>query len=245
LRIVDSLGRHSLKAGEATIPNLITGDDALPAEEVGLWAKEKHGYLRRYIDISRGARAKWLGPGKAGATYIDLFCGPGRARIGKSGEWIDGSCVAAWKESVRSRTPFSAIYIGDSDEERRGHAARRLQRLGAPVIEVSGDASSSVTEIVKQLNPYGLHFAFIDPYNIGSFDFDIINVLSRLNRIDVLVHVSKMDLQRNLRFNVAAERSAFDRFAPGWREAVNLNQKQAGIRRKVLDYWRSLVESLA
>jgi len=32
---------------------LIDGDDGLPAEEVGIWAKEKHDYLCRYIDISR------------------------------------------------------------------------------------------------------------------------------------------------------------------------------------------------
>jgi hypothetical protein len=31
----------------------------LPAEEVGVWAIEKHNYLKRYLDISRGARRKF------------------------------------------------------------------------------------------------------------------------------------------------------------------------------------------
>jgi hypothetical protein len=38
---------------------LIDGDDGLPADEVGIWAKEKHSYLRRYLDISRATRKKW------------------------------------------------------------------------------------------------------------------------------------------------------------------------------------------
>ena len=47
---------------------LIDGDDGLPAEVVGAWAKEKHDYLCRYVDISRAVRTQWIGPGKAGAT---------------------------------------------------------------------------------------------------------------------------------------------------------------------------------
>jgi len=76
---------------------LIQGDDGLPAEEVGAWAVQKHTYLARYLNISRGARQKFLGPGKAGATFIDLFCGTGRARIRETGQWIDGSAIASCK----------------------------------------------------------------------------------------------------------------------------------------------------
>jgi three-Cys-motif partner protein len=75
--------------------DLVDGDDGLPAEDVGSWAKEKHELSGRYIDVSRAVRKKWIGTGKAGATYIDLFCGPRRARIRRTSEFIDGSCVAA------------------------------------------------------------------------------------------------------------------------------------------------------
>lgn len=220
---------------------LIAGDDGLPVEEVGSWAKEKHELLCKYVDISRGVRAKWLGPGKAGATYIDLFCGPGRAQVRKTGEFIDGSCVAAWKKSVAGNAPFSKVYIGDADPERLRYAAERLRRLDAPVVEVLGKASESVAAIAPKLNAYSLHFAFLDPYNLGAFDFSVIEALAKFKFIDMLVHVSKMDLQRNLGLNVAAERSAFDQFAPGWRSAVNLNQGQSAVRREVFDYWRRLV----
>lgn len=98
---------------------LIDPEDGLPADEVHQWAKQKHRYLERYLDISRAARRMYLGSGNAGATFIDLFSGVGRARIVETGEWIDGSAVAAWKMSVKGNAPFSEIYVSDIADERR------------------------------------------------------------------------------------------------------------------------------
>ena len=126
-----------------TMGSMIDGDDGLPAEDVGSWAKEKHEYLRRYLDISRGARRKWLGP--------------------------------------------------DS---------------------------------------------------LGALDFRIIQALAPLKHIDMLIHVSKMDLQRNLGTNLSAEESAFDSFAPGWRGRIDLTRRQQEIRRLVVEDWRTLVAGL-
>ncbi len=224
--------------------NLIDGDDGLPAEDVGAWAKEKHDYLCRYIDISRAARAKYLGDRKGGATYIDPFCGPGRCKVRETDGWIDGGVVAAWKKSCEGGAPFSQIYIGDLDIQRRQAAVNRLRRLDAPVIEMEGTAIESVMQIVSSLNPYGLHFAFLDPYNLQALNFDIIKTLSQLKRIDMLVHVNQMDLQRNLVINATAEESAFDAFAPGWRGKVSVAQSQQALRQQVFQYWRDLVASL-
>ncbi|MGE3872502.1 MAG: three-Cys-motif partner protein TcmP [Parvibaculaceae bacterium] len=223
---------------------LVDGDDGLPAEDVGSWSKEKHELLCRYIDISKGVRSKWTDPGKAGATYIDLFCGPGRAKVRVTGEFIDGSCVAAWCKSVEGGTPFSAMYIADSDDQRLSYAVQRLRALKAPVVPIHGPAVETVKAIKNRLNPYGLHFAFIDPFNLGAFDFDVMKTLSGLKRIDMLVHVSKMDMQRNLGFNIAMQQQAFEIFAPGWRNFVNVDQPQANVRREVFEYWRELVGKL-
>ncbi|UUP19473.1 three-Cys-motif partner protein TcmP [Nitratireductor thuwali] len=224
--------------------NLVAGDDGLPAEEVGKWAKDKISSLCRYVSISRGVRAKWIGANKAGATYIDLFCGPGRAKIRRTGEFIEGGCVAAWNESVRAKTPFSSVFIADADLQRLGYAAERLHRLNAPVETFHGDAVSTAKAIRAKLHPYGLHFAFIDPYNLGAFDFSVVETLSKRKRIDMLVHISKMDLQRNTWLNVQAQASAFDRFVPGWRSEVDLNQPFTAIRRAVFDLWKTKVEDL-
>jgi three-Cys-motif partner protein len=111
--------------------------------------------------------------GKGGATYIDPFCGPGRCRVRDSGEWIDGGVVAAWKKSSEGGAPFTQVYIGDLDAQRREAASNRLRQLGAPVVEIDGAATQSVQQIVAKLDPYGLHFAFLDPFNLEALDFGI------------------------------------------------------------------------
>lgn len=222
---------------------LVDGDDGLPAEEVGPWAQEKQDLLCRYVDISRGARTKFIGPSKAGTTYIDLFCGPGRSKI-KGGPFIDGSCVAAWRKSVAGKAPFSHMYIADMDEERLNAATKRLRALGAPVAAIHGEAVETSLAILSRLEPEGLHFAFIDPYSLGALDFNIFRTLSRRTRMDMLVHLSKMDLQRNLDENIGSAVSAFDRFAPGWKNVIDPDQAQRGIRGEIIDHWRDLVSGL-
>lgn len=223
---------------------LIDGDDGLPAEEVGIWTKEKHDYLCRYIDISRSTRAKYLGPGKAGATYIDLFCGPGRCKVRDSDEWIDGGVVAAWRKSQEGGAPFTKIFVGDLDAQRREAATTRLRHLGAPVIEIDGAAAQAARQVVSQLNAYGLHFAFLDPFDLAALNFDIIVALSTLKRIDMLVHISQMDLQRNVVSYATTDNSPFDTFAPGWRERVSIAQGQQELRQQIFQYWRDKVAGL-
>lgn len=182
----------------ASEARLVQGDDGLPAEEVGAWAVEKHNYLRRYLDISRGARQKFLGSRGAGATFIDLFCGTGRARIRETGQWIDGSAIAAWKTGEGGNGRFSEVLVSDIDETRRKACVQRLRRLGADVRELGGPAIGAAEEVISVVHPRGLHFAFLDPYNLAELDFSIIKTLSKLKRIDMLIHISAMDLQRNL-----------------------------------------------
>lgn len=220
---------------------LIDGDDGLIAEDVGIWSKYKHDMLRRYVDISRMTRAKYLGAGKGGAAYIDLFCGTGRALIRETGEWIDGGAVAAWNKSVQGGQPFTNIIIADADEERLQTCEKRLLSLGAPVTSILGKACDTALPAFQKAPYYGLNFAFLDPYNLEALDFAIISTLARLKRVDMLIHVSTMDLQRNLVKHVTDKSSAFDTFSPGWRNEVNLQQSNPNIREEVFRYWRDLV----
>ena len=224
--------------------SLIDGDDGLPAEKVGSWAKEKYEYLRRYLDISRATRNKFLTGKSKSATFIDIFCGPGRARVKETGEWIDGSAVAAWKISQEGGAPFSDMYIADIVDQRRAATVERLNRLKAPVRELTGSAVDAAAEVAKTINPYGLHFAFVDPFSLGALDFKIIQSLARLKRIDMLIHVSAMDLQRNLGTNLGPDGSIFDSFAPGWREKVDLARPPQAVRQQFVEYWRDLVAGL-
>lgn len=223
---------------------LIDGDDGLPANEVGSWADEKHECLRRYVDISRSVRAKWGPPKGAGSVYIDPFCATGRARIKNTARWIDGSAVTAWLKSKERGQPFTEIYIGDIDPVSLRAMETRLKRHGAPVISFLGPAPEVVTKIVKQVNPKSLCFAFLDPYKLESLDFEIIRTLSRLEYIDLLMHVSQMDLQRNLDLYLKEESTALDAFVPGFRTKIDTAQGQPATRQQILGYWRDLVASV-
>jgi hypothetical protein len=64
---------------------LVAGNEGVQAEEVGLWVEEKHFFITEYIKLSHGARLGFIGPNDAGATYIDLFCGPGLEDKGQQG----------------------------------------------------------------------------------------------------------------------------------------------------------------
>lgn len=224
--------------------SFIIADDGMVASEVGVWATEKHHYLAYYLDTCRGVRRKFIGPGNAGATYIDLFCGPGRARIRETNTWIDGSPIVAWKTSIQSGTPFSAIFIADIDDEAREACRNRLQQLNAPVVSVTGTAVDAARTIVRTLNPSGYNTAFVDPFSLGALDFEIIRSLAAMKSMDMILHLSAMDLRRNLDSNVGDQESDYDKFAPGWRNAVNTMSSQANTRAQIVDYWLSLIKEL-
>ena len=147
-------------------------DDGLPLDEVGAWAKEKHERLRKYVDITRATRRRWIQ--KSGcATYVDLFCGTGRAVIRGTGEKIGGSPLVAFKSAWDGGVPFSEIHIADSSEESCCAAESRLRALGATPIVHIGEAEHTAREIVERLNPHGLHFAFLDPYKLEPLSFRV------------------------------------------------------------------------
>lgn len=221
----------------------IIADDGLIATEVGVWAKEKHNYLKRYIAISHGVRKKFI-TGAGGATYIDLFCGSGRGKIKNTNEWIDGSSIVAWKKSQESGSPFSAMYINDLDKESVDACYKRLSKLGAPVQVLNITAIDASSQLLKTLNPHGLHLVFIDPYSLGALDFQIIQNLANLKRVDAIVHISSMDLQRNMSMNTNGEKQEFDSFAPGWREYIDMKAPNHTLKMRVVEYWRDLVEKL-
>src|SRR6185437_5470933 len=140
--------------------------DGLPAMPVGEWAKDKHALLKLYIEISRGVRKKFIGSGKAGATFIDLYCASGRAYIRGTAIFIDGSPLVGWTASRDCGVPFTTVHINDSDHELLEAAATRLTRLGAPVVKHGGEALAVAEKLAKELNPYALHFALIDAFNL-------------------------------------------------------------------------------
>jgi three-Cys-motif partner protein len=218
-----------------------TDESGLPVEDVGRWAIDKHKILTDYVQASSGVRRRFL---DAGAGYIDAFCGPGRSRIRTTGQLIDGSAVAAFKKARESHAQFTSINISDANPNLLTAAKQRLTALGAPLRAIPGPASKALPQIVRGLTSYGLHFAFLDPHNLGTLSFDLFESLATLSRIDVIVHVSLADLQRNADRYASAAYDQFDRFAPGWRDHVRTDVNQGSLRAAIMQYWSKKVMKL-
>jgi three-Cys-motif partner protein len=224
--------------------NYEADEDGHPREVVGAWVKEKHLRLRRYVGATWAARRQYIGQRKAGATYIDLFCGSARARIADTSEVVDGSPLVAWRQSVSDRVPFTAVHIADAHPQLLEAARMRLERAGAPVHAESGEAGSIIERVMAELDPYALHFAFLDPYGLKALPFEILRKLAKLKRMDMLIHVSVLGLQRNLGRFVSSKSCALDTFAPGWRAVVDPRHVDANTRARIFAHWRGLLDTL-
>jgi len=225
--------------------HIVDPADGLIVDVVGAWASEKHERLRKYIDAAHGARAKFLPPrGTGGAAYIELFSGPGRSFVEDDKIFIDGSPLVAYKAAKKSRTNFSELHFNDIDAENVSAVRHRIAKLGGAAKFYNDAAETAVDKIIYALNPAGLHFAFLDPYNLQSLPFSIIEKLARLPKMDLLIHVSIFDLQRNLRRYLDDGR-VLDRFMPGWQETVDTKTtNQQAIRAALLGHWRGLIRNL-
>lgn len=214
--------------------------DGLPASEVGVWTEEKHERLRRYVDASHGARRSFKS-----CSYVDLFSGPGRSWVRETGVFIDGSPLVAYHSAARHQDQFTEILIADARPDYVAAAQTRLQARGAKVRSFQGEAGQIVDQVVSVLDPKGLHFGFLDPYNLGSLPFSVIEKLASVKRMDLLIHVSAMDLKRDLHNYIRPGGPRdLDDFAPGWREHVDTHRRQDVVRKEIFEYWRSLIKRL-
>lgn len=223
--------------------------DGLPISEVGEWALEKHARLRKYVDISHAVRRRFTDPSRApvnpgGATYIEVFSGAGRARVKETGTLVDGSPLVAFRSAVDGGVPFTEVHLGDLRSEYSAAAAQRIANAGGSAFSYTGTAEETAQQIVGRLNPYGLHLAFLDPFNLGGLSFALIETLAQLRHVDLLMHISAQDVQRNSDRYTAEDCEAFDVFAPGWRAQVDLNQNIGAVRTAVLNYWQKLLRQL-
>jgi three-Cys-motif partner protein len=219
-------------------------DDGLIVSEVGSWASEKHDRVRRYIDAARGARAKFLRPnGTGGASYIELYSGAGRSVIKDTTQFIEGSAVVAYKAGRTSGHPFSEMHLSDLEAQNSAALVQRIKALGGAPTSYVGDASVVVDRVMSAINPYGLHLAFLDPFNLAQLPFSIIERMLRVQRMDMIIHFSLQDLQRNLDKHSRVG-GTLDIFAPGWRDAVDVNQATAALRAAFVEYWLGTIRSL-
>lgn len=203
---------------------------------VGEWALEKHERLKRYIDISKAARRKFVN-GRGGASYIELYSGAGKSRIKGTEQIIFGSALVATESADDGGVSFNKGYFADANLEFGNCLSIRLGKNTTPFKFYHGCAKDTVSQIVRVLEPNGLHLAFLDPYNLSALPSTILEELSKLKRMDMLIHVSLVDLHRNLRSYISNQNGPLDIFIRGWRSKVDTNAPDFEVRRQLLECW--------
>jgi three-Cys-motif partner protein len=166
-------GHQQARFGGCDLSKRVTDpNDGLIVDIVGAWAAEKHERLRKYIDAAHGARAKYLRPrGSGGAAYVELFSGPGRSFVDDDKAFIDGSPLVAYKASKKSRANFSELHFNDLDPANIKALGHRIAKLGGAASFYNEAAETAIDKVIYALNPAGLHFAFLNPYNLQSLPF--------------------------------------------------------------------------
>lgn len=139
---------------------------------VGAWSRDKHDYLKRYLEASGNPRRKYLPPEGAGAAFVDLFAGPGRARVKSTGELVDVSPLIALKQAK----PFSKALLCELDPENVSTLERRTVsfRPRVDVRVIPGDSNESIDQVVREVPRFGLNLAWVDPYRLALLRFDTI-----------------------------------------------------------------------
>lgn len=216
--------------------------DGLPVCQAQAWAEEKHARIRRYLGISHAARRKFLKAG--GATYFELFSGPGRLIMKTTGQIIDGSPLVAHREATRTKTNFSRMLLADERANFCNAVCKRLAALGANAIPYALKSEPAARRIAKELRDDALNVGFLDPYNLGDLPLSIFETFAPLSRIDLLVHVSAMDLIRVLPGSMKVESAPLDKFAPGWRDAVEGMRAGPEARGRIIEHWLEQIRGL-
>jgi three-Cys-motif partner protein len=213
-----------------------TGDDGLAVQDVGAWALEKHDILQRYIEASAGPRGTFLRPRPGfspwGAGFIDLFAGPGRARVRETQEFIAGSPIVALDHASK---PFSRVVAIDLDSENVSALRSRTAKYGERAEVIQGDCNEVIGEAVGRLPEQGLNLALIDPYGLEPLRFDTLRVLASVRRMDLIVHFPVADMKRNI-MNV--KRDAYQQFIDRFL-GVHVEIKHLSEIPKLIDVLRS------
>jgi three-Cys-motif partner protein len=216
--------------------------DGLPVEPVHDWVLEKHARLRRYIDASSGVRKRFVRDWNKRPAFVDLYCGPGRARVDETGEMIAGSALVAADEATRT-CPFSEIIIADLDASFVSACATRLESAGhTNVRRFCGPADETAAEVVRSVQQQTFHVVFLDPFSLHALPFSVIETLAKLRRADLLVHFSVMDFRRNLEAMKGDDR--LDLVMPNWQAACATKLGVEGLRQAVFTHWCGLITGL-
>ena len=217
----------------------LIGDDGLMVEKVGPWAKDKLeivGGTSRSQEPQGGSivRTSQLSL-MFSAARADRWSGYRRVR-----RWQSHHCIQAERTSVER---FATIEVSDSSQSTCcGDDSAAKARSPGPHHSWTCDQGDQQNRLFAQpIRP-----TFRAARSAQSRRPIILNhrAVGKAEAIDILVHVSVSDLQRNTDLYSSEVQAQFDEFAPEWRKHVSLNTNLQSVRASIIEDWSDLVESL-
>jgi three-Cys-motif partner protein len=197
---------------------IIAEDDGLPCSDVGAWAADKYTLVALYDRLfSTGMKNKW--PTR---VYIDLYSGPGFARVRGTNRMMVGSPLLA----LGVPDPFDKYIFCESDPDFLEALQARVNRL-SPTTDakfIRGDCNERIEEICASIpSPSGgrgvLTFCFVDPYDI-SIRFSTVKRLSSYFIDFLFLLALQVDANRNIERYLSPANSKIEEFLglPDWRK---------------------------
>ena len=230
-------------------------DDGLLIGKGHEWTKEKHHYVKRYIDMFTRSMGKksWRN-----RRYIDLFAECGKLRSEETDDIFLGSPLLA----LTVTSPFTDCVFVEMDEKKHEALIERCNHVAPPPkIKIFCDDSNQVVDaIVSDINRRdnlyidgewpSINLAFLDPYGL-ELHWDTVKKLASVKKMDLIIYYSQMGITRNLAdFLASDEQTAADRFfgGVGWKEiawpAHRDGKTDAQLHRLLMDYYKANLEEL-
>ena len=191
-------------------------DDGLVCPEVGVWSKDKHHFLRRYIDICTKGMKNWHT-----LHYVDLFASAGIERIKDVGTLEWGSALIAAQASPR----FTQLHLCELKSDRLSALQKRLEQFPQPKAPqcICGDANEAVHQIISTIPTKNtLTLAFLDPYGLNIY-YETVKALTADRKVDLMIYFpDAVDIARNIELHEQKDDSRLDRFLgmTTWRDAT-------------------------
>ncbi|MCI0652557.1 MAG: three-Cys-motif partner protein TcmP [Planctomycetes bacterium] len=197
-------------------------DDGLRLESVAAHSERKYRLIGVLASMfATGMKKKWKC-----RVYVDLFAGPGRARLEESGRIVAGSPILA----LDIRDAFDRYVFCEEDPAKLAALAQRVRNLGMQdrCHFIGGDCNDRVQDVLNEIpaassNHTVLSLCIVDPYKLEDLRFDTIAALS-VRYVDFLCLIpSFMDANRNWEVYVQEGNSTVARFLGDetWRDRWN------------------------
>jgi three-Cys-motif partner protein len=200
------------------IPLLAQPDGLYFEDGVGPWVEDKHRLVSLYETLfSTGMKRKW-----DTRVYLDLYSGPGMARVRGAQKFLWGSPILA----LQVKDQFDKYVFCESNHTSLLALKSRVAKLfpSADVSYVEGDCNDCIDEICRRIPQSSrdrkvLSFCFVDPYDLSVKFSTITKIADRF--VDFLMLLALgMDANRNLQHYLDTSNRKVDEFLglTNWRE---------------------------